>query len=180
MKSTIACFAIACLAASAADRPAAPAFRLLNASGKPVGNADYRGKVVLLNFWATECGGCRAEIPSFIELQQAYGSRGLVVVGISMDILYENLKNATEGWARVSPFVRDHKLNYPVLMGDDPVTKAYDIQSLPVTYLIDKQGKVAKKWPGVAQKADAEANIKALLFKRADPQGSGSRPDLPR
>jgi thiol-disulfide isomerase/thioredoxin len=146
-----------------AERKMAPAFRLLSASGEATGPSSYRGKVVLLDFWATECGGCRAEIPDFIEFAAAYKSKGLAVVGVSLDIMYENLKDAHEGWNRVKPFVREHGVNYPILMGDGPVSKLYDIQAMPATYLIDKQGRIAATYTGIVDKNDVEANIKTLL-----------------
>ena len=146
-------------------RKAAPAFSLLDASGKAVRLSDFRGKVVLLDFWATECGGCKLEIPWFMELDQAYRAKGLAVVGVSMDILYEDLKDAKEGWSRVNPFVRTQKINYPILMGDQQVTKLYDIQALPVTYLIDAKGRIAATYVGLVNKDDAEANIKTLLIE---------------
>src|SRR5579884_905357 len=89
-----------------AARKPAPAFTLQDAAGKNVRLSDYRGKVVLLNFWATNCGGCRLEIPSFQELDHDLRGKGLVVVGVSMDILYEGLKNAQEAWALVKPFIQ--------------------------------------------------------------------------
>ena len=144
-------------------RKTAPAFRLPTASGKVMSPASFRGKVVLLDFWATECGGCKAEIPYFMEFDNAYKTKGLAVVGVSLDILYENLKDAHEGWSRVKPFVREHKLNYPILMGDDPVSKLYDIQAMPVTCLIDKHGRVAATYIGVVDKQDIESNIRTLL-----------------
>ncbi len=78
---------------------------------------------MLLNFWATECGGCRVEIPSLLQLYQAYKGRGLVVVGASMDISYEGLKDAQEGWSRVRPFVGAQRIKYPILMANDDVAK---------------------------------------------------------
>jgi peroxiredoxin len=144
-------------------RKPAPAFSLSDASGKAIRLSDYHGKIVLLNFWATECGGCRLEIPSFVELNQAYKGNGLVVVGVSMDLSYEDLKNAQEGWGRVKPFVQAHGVKYPILMGDDKTTKLYDIQALPLTYLIDARGRIAATYVGVVDKDDIEANIKALL-----------------
>ncbi len=147
-------------------RKPAPMFSLLNASGKAIRLSDYRGKVMALNFWATECGGCRLEIPSFVELDQAYSGKGLVVVGVSMDISYESLKNAQEAWSRVKPFVQSHRINYPILMGDDEVTKLYDIQALPVTHLIDGRGRIAATYVGIVDKNDVEANIKTLLNER--------------
>jgi peroxiredoxin len=146
-----------------AERKMAPTFRLPAASGKEVRSQSYRKKVVLLNFWATECGGCVAEIPYFVELDQAYRSKGLAVVGVSLDIMYEDLKNADEGWHRVKPFAQKHNVNYSVLMGDDPVSKVYDIQAMPATYLIDKRGRIAAIYIGVVDKNDVASNIKALL-----------------
>ena len=146
-----------------AERKQAPAFRLLSASGKATGPSNYLGKVVLLDFWATECGGCRAEIPYFIEFEDAYKSKGLAVVGVSLDVIYEKLKDAQEGWNRVKPFVQEHGVNYPILMGDEPVSKLYDIQAMPATYLIDKHGRVAATYVGIVDKKDVESNIKALL-----------------
>ncbi len=147
----------------ATERKVAPAFRLLSASGKAVRLSKYRGKVLLLDFWATTCGGCVAEIPHFIEFAGAYKSKGLAVVGVSLDIMYEDLKNADEGWSRVKPFVQEHKVNYPILMGDDPVTKLYNIEAMPATYLIDKHGRVAATYIGIVDKNDVESNIKTLL-----------------
>lgn len=147
-----------------AERKQAPAFQLSDASGKTVNLSDYRGKVVLLDFWATECGGCRIEIPWYIEFERLYGKSNFAVVGVSMDIQYESLKDADEGWARVRPFVEENNVNYPILMGNDPVSKAYDIMALPATYLIDKNGRIAATYVGVlADKDNAEANIKSLL-----------------
>ncbi len=80
-----------------------------------------------------------------------------------MDILYEDLKNAKEGWSKVKPFVQAHQIKYPILMGDDDVTKVYDIQALPVTYLVDARGRIAARYVGLVNKDDVEANIEALL-----------------
>jgi thiol-disulfide isomerase/thioredoxin len=121
---------------------------------------------MLLDFWATECGGCKIEIPWFMEIAEAYKVKRLAVVGVSMDVLYEGLKDSSEGWNKVKPFVRDHKVNYPILMGDDLVTKQYDIQALPATYLIDKRGRVAATYIGIVNKDDVEAHIKTLLLER--------------
>ena len=147
----------------ASDRKAAPEFRLLDASGKTVSLSNYAGKVVLLDFWATECGGCKVEIPWFVELHRRQRAHGLAVVGVSMDILYEDLKSAAEGWDRVNPFVRTHGVRYPILMGDDEVTRAFDIRALPATYLIDRKGRVAATYVGLVDKNDVSANVDALL-----------------
>jgi peroxiredoxin len=155
----------AALIAQTARKPA-PTFHLVGETGRTMQVSDYQGKVVLLNFWATSCGGCRLEIPSFIELQQAYKNKGFTAVGIAMDISYEQLKNADEAWARVRPFIVDHKLNYPILMGNDSILNAYQVKAYPATFLIDKSGKIAATYVGVVNKANVEANIKTLLSER--------------
>jgi peroxiredoxin len=129
--------------------------------------SDYRGKVVLLNFWATDCGGCVLEIPSFIELEKAYKDKGFTAVGVTMDISYEDLKGANEAWARVRPFIAKHGVNYPIAMGDDAISKAYALSSFPATYLIDKSGSIAVAYVGmVIDKVNVETNIKSLLAER--------------
>jgi peroxiredoxin len=145
------------------DRKPAPTFGLENSRGKAVRLSGYRGKVVLLDFWATECGGCVREIPWFMDLAQAYQKKGLAVVGVSADVLYENLKDSKEGWSKVRPFVQAHKVNYTILMGDVRVTKSYDIQALPFTYIIDKRGRIAGAYPGLVDKDNLETNIKIAL-----------------
>ena len=146
-----------------ADRKRAPAFMLRDRSGKAVDLSKYNGRVILLNFWATDCGGCRTEVPWFVEFQKKYKRRGLTVVGVSMDILYEDLKGPDEAWQRVNPFVAAHKVAYPILMGDDVVTTAYDIKALPATYLIDRSGKVATKYIGLVDRDNLQSNLEALL-----------------
>lgn len=149
-----------------AERKAAPPFRLADGSNAPKALSSYRGKIVLLDFWATECGGCKVEIPWFMDFARQYKSGGLEVVGVSEDIPYEGLKDAAEGWSRVKPFVQKQKLNYTVVMGDDAVTKTYRITALPVTYLIDRQGRIAAEYVGLVDKDDVERNINALLRER--------------
>jgi peroxiredoxin len=149
-----------------AARKPAPDFVLLNASGKLVPLSDFKGKPLLLDLWATHCGGCVKEIPSFIEIHHDYSGSGLAVVGISMDILYENLKGPVEAWRLVNPFVETHKVDYPILMGDDGIVKRYSVEALPVTYLIDRRGRIAAKYVGIVDRANIEANIKMLLAER--------------
>jgi peroxiredoxin len=144
-------------------RKPAPEFALLDASGKPVRLSGFVGKPLLLDLWATKCGGCIQEIPSFIDLHHAYSRKGLAVVGVSMDILYEDLKGPAEAWSLVNPFVQAHKIDYPILMGDDGITRRYSVDALPVTYLIDKHGRIAATYAGIVDRANLEGNIKALL-----------------
>jgi peroxiredoxin len=184
MKSTItvvvALFAVTLLSSRSAfaqndvhatlvPRPArrpAPEFHLVNDHGKIAQISDFRGKVILLNFWATSCGGCILEIPSFIDLQQKYGTSGFTAVGISADIPYDGLKTADEAWQKVRPFIAAHHMNYPILMGNDAVISQYGFQSYPATYLIDHSGHIAATYVGVVSKENVEANIKTLLAER--------------
>jgi len=145
------------------QRMLAPEFSLKDATGKTVRLSAYRGQVVLLDFWATACGGCVEEIPAFVEIAQAYSGRRLATVGVSEDIVYEDLKGPEEAWSRVKPFVRDHKMRYAVLMGDDQVTAVYGIKALPLTYLLDTRGRIAATYLGVVDRANLEANVNLLL-----------------
>jgi peroxiredoxin len=147
-------------------RKIAPNFVLRDTRGKPVSLSEFKGKPVLLDLWATKCGGCIKEIPSFIEIHHVYGNRGLAVVGISMDILYEDLKGPAEAWSLVNPFVAAHKVDYPILMGDDDITKRYSVNALPVTYLIDRRGRIAATYVGIVDRSNIEANINTLLAER--------------
>jgi peroxiredoxin len=150
-----------------AKRNSAPGFQLVTGDGTKMQLSDFRGKVVLLNFWATDCGGCVLEIPSFIELENSYKGNGFTAVGVSMDISYENLKDANEAWSRVRPFIAQHGVNYPIAMGDDAISKAYSLNAFPATYLIDKSGKVAVAYVGVViNKGNVATNVKSLLSER--------------
>ena len=175
MRVLIICLAVFPLAHAAdarvavtppSSRKPAPDFVLLNASGKPVPLSSFKGKPLLLDLWATKCGGCVQEIPSFIEIHHAYANRGLAVVGISMDILYEDLKGPAEAWSLVNPFVEAHKVDYPILMGDDGITKRYSVEALPATYLIDRHGRIAATYVGIVDRVNVEANIQSLLAER--------------
>ncbi|MBI1789220.1 MAG: TlpA family protein disulfide reductase [Acidobacteria bacterium] len=136
-------------------RAYAPDFNLTDASGKQVKLSDYRGKVVLLNFWATWCPPCRVEIPWFIEFQRTYGDRDFVVLGVSFD---------EDGWKAVQPFMEENKINYPVVIGGDDIAALYGgLSSLPTTLIIDKSGRIATTHVGLVSKGDYEAGIRAML-----------------
>jgi peroxiredoxin len=141
------------------QRKLAPAFTLKDASGKSATLADYRGKVVLLDFWATWCGGCKKEIPWFMEFHKTYESRGLAVVGVSLD---------EEGWKVLKPWLDAHPIPYRIVLGDDAMAKKYAIEGMPDTFLIDQQGRVAAAYrAGVVDQTNMETNIKALLNQPA-------------
>ncbi len=148
---------------SPSSRAEAPPFSLADASGRSERLTGFRGQVVLLNFWATDCGGCRLEIPWLVDIDRTFKSKRVAVIGISMDVSYENLKSAAEAWIKVKPFVEAHQITYPILMGDDDVTKRYDIQALPVSYLIDTRGRIAATYVGLIDQQNVEANINILL-----------------
>ncbi|MCP4256903.1 MAG: TlpA family protein disulfide reductase [Planctomycetes bacterium] len=137
-----------------AGKPA-PAFALQDLNGKSVSLADFRGKVVILNFWATWCPPCIREIPDFIELYDQYKDKGFEMMGISLD---------QAGISVVKSFAQKVKINYPVMMTDGRVDKTYGgITSIPTTFLIDTTGNIIKKYIGFNEKAVFEADIKALL-----------------
>jgi peroxiredoxin len=139
----------------ATERKPAPDFVLKDSSGKTVKLKNYRGKVLLLDFWATWCHGCKEEIPWFSEFEKVYGKKGLVVVGVSMD---------EDGWKAVKPFLAETHVPYRMLLGDEATAKRYGIGNLPDTFLIDRNGKVAAAYvAGMVDKDDVEANIKAIL-----------------
>ena len=133
----------------------APDFTLANAKGERLRLADYRGKVVLLNFWATWCGPCKVEIPWFIEFQKEYQAKGFTVLGVSLD---------EDGWKVINPYVAEQKINYPVLLGNEEVNRRYGgIEALPTTLLIGRDGKIAYLHAGLVSRSEYEKEILHLL-----------------
>ena len=147
-------------------RQHAPNFALKDVNGKLVHLADYKGKVVLLDFWATWCGPCVVEIPWFTEFQRKYKDRGFEVVGVSMD---------DDGWKAINPFVARKKINYRVVLGDDKTGDQYGgLEALPTTFVIDRNGRIASVHVGLADKKDFEDAIEKLLEAPAVPGGDSS------
>lgn len=145
------------------ERKAAPNFTLKDANGKDVSLAEYKGKVVLLNFWATWCGPCKIEIPWFIEFEQKYKDRGFAVLGVSMD---------EEGWEVVKPYINDHHVNYRMVVGNDEVGNLYGgVESLPTTFLIDRSGRIASTHVGLVGKDDYQDEILHLLDSAENARG---------
>ncbi|HWZ33899.1 MAG TPA: TlpA disulfide reductase family protein [Bryobacteraceae bacterium] len=137
------------------ERKLAPDFSLKDSSGKTVKLSEYRGKVVLLNFWATWCGPCKIEIPWFIDFQQQYKDRDLVVLGISMD---------EDGWTSVKPYVEQKKINYRVAIGTEELSTLYGgVDALPTTFMIDRAGRIASTHLGLVSKSEYQTEIQDLL-----------------
>ena len=134
----------------------APPFTLKDMNGADVSLADYKGKVVLLNFWATWCGPCKYEIPSFVKLQDKYRDQGVAFLGLSVDDPPESLK----------PFAEKYGINYPLLVGlgrEDVQDADGPIYGVPITVMIDRQGRICKTHAGLASEAQLEREISALM-----------------
>lgn len=145
--------------ASVADvRKPAPNFTLNGSNGTPIRLSDYKGRVVLLNFWATWCHGCGLEIPWFIQFQDEFKEKGLIVLGVSMD---------DDGWKSVKPYMLEKKVNYTMVLGDKKMGDLYGLSAMPMTLLIDRDGKIAKTYSGVVDKDQCEQEIRTLVQKSA-------------
>jgi thiol-disulfide isomerase/thioredoxin len=136
-------------------RTAAPEWKLTDLNGKLVKFSDFRGRVLILDFWATWCVPCRVEIPHFVELQKQYGDKGLRVIGVSLD---------EQGPDVVTKFVKRLAVNYPNVIGNEEVAEAYGgIDAIPTTFVIDRQGRIVSRHTGYDDKAVFEKEIQSLL-----------------
>jgi thiol-disulfide isomerase/thioredoxin len=118
--------------------------------------ASYRGKVIVIDFWATWCGPCKVEIPHFVEFQEKYGPKGLQIIGISVDDTPEKLL----------PYVKEYKMNYPVLQGlnhDDVQEALGPVIGLPLSVVISRDGKICATHTGLTGRDVFEREIKSLL-----------------
>jgi thiol-disulfide isomerase/thioredoxin len=150
----------ACKPADAADRALpvvakAPAWKLMDLAGREVGAASLQGKVVVVDFWATWCGPCVGEIPSYIALQKKYGANGLVIVGLSVD---------EGGPAVVKEFAAKKGMNYPVAMADEATIAAFgSFEAIPTTFLIDRHGNIRHQKTGAMEAGEYEKLVRSLL-----------------
>lgn len=135
----------------------APDFSLLDLDGNTVTLSDFEGKVVILNFWATWCPPCKAEIPGFIELNNEYKNKGFEMIGISLD---------PDGAKAVGRFLEKYKINYTLILGNMKVSSVYGgIDAIPTSFIINRDGYIYKKYVGYRSKDVFEKDIKTLLRK---------------
>jgi thiol-disulfide isomerase/thioredoxin len=134
---------------------AAPDFTLQSLEGKTVRLSDFRGKPVVLNFWATWCAPCKIEMPWFVDLQKQYGPAGVQFLGVAMD---------DASTKDIAEFAQSMNVNYPILIGKESVGDDYGgVQFLPETFYIDRNGKVVDKAFGLKGRGDIEDDIKKIL-----------------
>ncbi|MGH9449501.1 MAG: TlpA family protein disulfide reductase [Terriglobia bacterium] len=139
--------------------PLAPDFSLTDLDGQTISLANFRGKVVILDFWATWCGPCRMEIPGFVQLQQKYGPQGFQIIGVSMD----------NGPQPVREFYQQFHMNYPVAMGNEKLGELYGgIIGLPTTFVIGRDGRIYDKIPGAVEPGLFDTEIRTLLAAPAN------------
>jgi len=148
---------------------AAPDFALASLQGKTVRLSDFRGRVVLLDFWATWCEPCRQEIPQLIQLQRQYARRGFSVLGIALD---------DAGATVVQPVARELGINYPVAIGSLRVAAAYGgMEALPTAFLVGRDGRILQIYFGAQRAAQLRKNIQAALAPaRLAPGAAASQP----
>jgi thiol-disulfide isomerase/thioredoxin len=129
-------------------------FSLKDMSGKTVKLSDYKGKVVLLEFWATWCPPCRASVPGLEKLHKAYTDKGLVLLAVSMD---------EGGEDEVRSYIKESGITYTVLKGTEDIAIKYQVRSIPMMLVLNKEGKISKRYLGMGSDEDLEKDIKANL-----------------
>jgi len=165
MKMAVAAFALLVAASvplsaelvKPAARKPAPDFSLPARGRDVVRLSALKGKVVLLDFWATWCAGCKVEIPWFIEFDRAYRAKGLAAVGVAMD---------DEGWKTVEPYLKEHPISYTIVAGNLDMARPYGVAALPVTVLIDRAGRIASTHVGLVGRKEFEGELKQLLNEK--------------
>ncbi len=139
----------------------APEFTLESPTGETVSLSGFRGKVVLLNFWATWCGPCKILTPWLVELQDQYGPQGLQIIGVALD------EDATK--VEIGEYADQMRVNYPVLIGNETVAKAYGgVPAMPESFLIGRHGKIVDRMVGLKSKGEIEGCIRKVLNTQAE------------
>jgi peroxiredoxin len=137
----------------------APPFTLRTEDGRKVSLADYKGRAVLVNFWATWCVPCKLEMPWFVELQNQYRTQGFEILGVNED--------EEKDRSQIGRFTKKIGVNYPILLGTDATAKAYGgIEVLPTSFYVGRDGKVVEEAAGLISRDEIEANIKKALAAR--------------
>jgi len=136
------------------ERKRAPEFTLTDTHGRTVALSDFRGRVVLLDFWATWCTACDTDIHLYRQMQKQFSSSGFTVIGISMD---------GGGRSVITGYLAQKGINYPILLGSDDLVNKYNIRSLPMSVLIDRKGEIAESSVGIADSASLQGSIEAVL-----------------
>jgi cytochrome c biogenesis protein CcmG/thiol:disulfide interchange protein DsbE len=132
----------------------APGFTLVGPSGKKISLSDYKGKVVIVDFWATWCPPCRKGIPDLVDIQSEFGNK-VAVIGISVDTDTQN---------QVASFAKDFNINYTVLFATQEVVQSYgNIESIPTSFIIDKNGNIVNQYVGLTPKETYVSEIKKLI-----------------
>ena len=150
----------------------APAFTLEDLSGNKVSLSSYKGKAVLINFWATWCAPCKIETPWLIELRNQYAAQGFEVLGISADDLdRDDPAKLADDKKQIARFVQQMQMNYPVLIDADSISKPYGgLDELPASFFVDRNGTVIAEQVGLTSKDEIEANIKKSLGNSEESQ----------
>jgi len=151
----------------------APTWTLRDLDGREVRPADFAGKVIVVDFWATWCPPCLEEIPGYIALQKKYAAQGLVILGVSLD---------TAGTAVVRNFATGHQINYPLLMADDATVEVFGgVSAIPTTFLVDRQGRIRHRKVGRADAGWYESVVASVLNEAGpDEEAAGPTAKTPR
>jgi len=137
--------------------------------------SDYKGKIVILDFWATWCPPCRKGIPDLIELKNEYKDKDVEIIGVSLDGITRGGQTA----AKVEPFIEEYGINYPIIRGDEQIVYSFGgIRSIPTSYVIDKEGNVISRYEGLIPKSQYVKDIESILKGKHEVKENMKAPDF--